>query len=206
MRIFREVQQIMGRLQDEESRCIFRHRLNYLTDGDPYHLIRMVEESQRGFHPPKVIHDMEMLWQADKSQLERGVVVYGTGMDSGPATARLKEYGVPILAYCDGDPTKQGKAYGDIMIISPEQLRQEHKTDIVVVATQRYMWEICDNLISWGFDATQLYQVGGLDYPCYNYVDTPQYFGPSFIQPVEDSKLNYSEIGWSFLDTVLYCV
>jgi hypothetical protein len=91
-----------------------------------------------------------------KEKGDGDVIVYGTGETANKIIPVLESFGIKIKFLCDSNKDKQGKIIHGINVISPEMLKLQFSSSIVIISTILYTDEIYDYLIGMGIDGKQI--------------------------------------------------
>ena len=121
-----KIRDFYNALQDEESRYIFIHRMNYLLTGRRDYLREMTENVNRLFHPAKQIRNISHLF-SDNEQSKKRTILYGAGLESGLHLETCKKTGLNVIAFSDSNASKwdnepEGRMHLGFPIISREEL------------------------------------------------------------------------------------
>jgi len=179
-----KIKQIFDKLQDDESRMIFKHRLLHYLDGSNTHLFNMLDElnvlnlaPSRKF-APEIYSRMSEFVEIYR-QSPAPIIAYGAGIQA--------EFILPLVEYkcskvtclCDTNPELWGAEKYGYHIISPEALIKDYDTAYIIIST--FLLEtaqpIYDKLLTLGFKKEKIFW-----FPAYE-VGVRQYFGSSFIKP-----------------------
>lgn len=182
MEVIGELRKIYGCLSDEESREIFRLKMEYLLTGD-YHSIEAITNKFLPQMQTAPIYPVEKILELSGT---RPIVCYGAGDNA----SFFADYwrGFPsgkIAAFCDQKKELQRTGFLRYKVISPEQLKAEYKDVFVVISSTIYCEEIKNNLLPMGFSSDQiLTQI----FPPLLSAEN-QYFDPSIIRFDKDGEI-----------------
>jgi len=79
------------------------------------------------------------------------VAIFGAGSLGKELFDTLKYNGITPATFCDTDPLKIGTNIDDVRIVSPEELRDNFSSSMVVIAALRHRNAVNDKLIKYGF-------------------------------------------------------
>ena len=135
---FVEARKIYDLLEDEESKIVFKNRLLYLVTGERKYIHHMVEYN----YPEHYQNFAEICKRATE------IVLYGAGDYCYSAFEACLEYADRKPDYiCDSNEEKWGKiGPGGLQVISPEELKREHKEATVIISTVQCKDEIMEKL------------------------------------------------------------
>ena len=126
-----DLKKVYGLLEDDESRHIYRNRLNWLMTGDDAYLDEVVDLYLPALAPsmPRRIAD----W-LDSIRKDYKVIVYGVGKRTRQFSYLFKDHlGDRLIGFCDGDTEKQGIFYMGLPIMAPEKLKEYDPVSIAVM-------------------------------------------------------------------------
>lgn len=93
---------------------------------------------------PDVAEEMELRKRTQKPALNRGVVLFGAGVDS---TWPIEVIGTDNIEYIvDNDPMRQGQKIKDLDIVPFSRLLGEKDTPLVLISSSRYYFDIAKQL------------------------------------------------------------
>jgi len=191
---YAKIRAFYNKLEDEESRVIFHYRLNYLITGDRKHLYDMTVETNRLFHPAKIVRNINVLLN-NAEQYTQGAIVYSLGENTEHCIRLLRDKQINVSAICDIRYQKwQPDGYLGVHVISPEELfaNNEYKNCAIVMSNAVWQQENCDTLIANGFSENNIFVIEG-QYNFTNYPYLPSYFQQEFI--TLDDNETYVDIG-----------
>lgn len=148
-----ELRKIYGYLSDEESREIFKLRMEYLITGD-YHPIETICQK---YLPTLQSGPLYSVDEIIKMSGERHIVCYGAGGDASFYADYWKgfEQG-KIVAFCDRSEVLQKTGFLGFNVISPDQLKNKYGNAFVVITSSMYGEDIKEDLLSEGFSEDQI--------------------------------------------------
>ncbi|MCI9577213.1 MAG: FkbM family methyltransferase [Oscillibacter sp.] len=171
---------VYGMLEDEISRDIYLHRLNYMVSGDYRHIREIVTRYLPKLSPltGETIEDLRASMPQD-----RKVVLYGAGA-FGKEMLACWEQDKRFLGFCSHTRKKQEEGYLGYPCISPEELLQRRDLSVVISA----LWardEIMQVLRDGNYPEELIFHTKGLFVE-----DSPgQYFDPEFMTYGEEEVL-----------------
>lgn len=154
MEAINELRKVYEVLSDEESREIFRLRMEYLLTGD----YRSIEAITRKYLPTLSTSPYYTPDEIVKMAGEKDIVIYAAGGD----LVFYKDYwdGFPkgrIVAFCDKNENMQKLGFLGNRVISPRQLSDEYnKNSFVVISSTIYGDDIKNELLQSGFSSDQI--------------------------------------------------
>lgn len=176
--ITQEIKDIYSKLSDEESRDLFNHRLLYCLSGEEQHLYNMLSSVNARLRKEYADSDPNLLsnfpHSAEGPKLD--VVMFGAGGTANSCEHFAEFFNFNVLCFCDNDKGKQGKEFLGYKIISPEQLAESYKDEVVVIPNYFYVDEMYSQLIDLGFSADKIFCINRN----YSY-HKQQYFGEDFL-------------------------
>jgi FkbM family methyltransferase len=178
-----KIRDFYNKLEDEESRLIFRYRLNYLFTGDRKYLTDMTIDVNRLFHPAKIIRNIDVL-PGNTNLHKHGAVIYSMGENTEYCVKLLRENRIHIHAICDVlYQNWQPDGYLGIPVISPEELYNDiqYKRHAIVMSNADWQQVNCDALINKGFSYESIFVLEG-QYNFTNYPYKPFYYEQEFIK------------------------
>jgi len=198
---YAKIRTFYNKLEDEESRFIFRYRLNYLFTGERNFLQDMTADVNRLFHPAKIVRNIDsLLNNADGKN--QSAIIYSMGENTERCIKLLREKKFCIQAICDV-LYKQWKpdGYHGIPVISPEELslNEEYKSYNIVMSNAVWQQINTDTLIANGFSFENIFVIEG-QYNFTNYPHLPSYFQQEFIKLTDNET--YIDVGCYTGDTI----
>lgn len=182
--LWNEINTIYTKLSDEESRFIFKKRLQYSldnTDAGPIRDIAVREEYDgKGTMRTLIINS--------EKYFERELVIFGAVRVGEVAKMNLEGlYGFKnVVAFCDNDKDKQGKMLGGAPVISVEEACKSYSGAVYLVVAVYHFEEIKEQLLSLGVSEDNIF-VREIPADVYGL----QYF---------DKKLLSDQVGGVFID------
>ena len=85
------------------------------------------------------------------------VVLFGAGELGEQLFVTLKYYGITPDFFCDNDASKSGQLYCGIPIISFDELITSHQNSLIVIATQKYLEAVTNQLLKNGFRTDRVF-------------------------------------------------
>lgn len=162
-----------NKLADEESRFIFRKRVEYLISGEDRLLTQMTYETNSLFHLPKIIRDYT---DRNKNPSTK-TIIYGGGGAAQSCLNYVRQCGGEVIAICDKKYEKPG---GEMRLglptLSPRQLAQAQYNDCdIVVSAYNFKEEICTELVVMGINENRIF-LPGYNFRLTNYLYSTEYF------------------------------
>ena len=198
---YAEIRTFYNTLEDEESRFVFRHRLNYLFTGDRKFLYDMTADSNRLFHPAKIIRNIKHLLE-NANQFTQGAIIYSMGENTANCLKQLNDKNIKVIAICDLLYQQwQPDGYMGSPVISPEELvkNDEYRKCAVVMSNAVWQQVNTDTLITHGFSSDNIFVIEG-QYNFTNYPYKPSYFQQDFINLYDNET--YVDVGCYTGDTI----
>lgn len=84
------------------------------------------------------------------------LVLFGAGSLGQELCVALNNHGVRPVAFCDSDPSKKGTVLCGIPVITIDELNQNHKNSLVLIATKKHSTSVRDFLRDNGFEDEML--------------------------------------------------
>lgn len=135
---------LKDKLLDEESKTIFDARIDYMIMRERDAFIEKVWPFLNNMYCP----DLESY--TDKKR-NRKIVIFGAGHD-GIITKRVLELcGYMAWCFCDSSKYKTFEIIEGINIISPDELVDNYKNCLVIIASRLYFKEMYDQLLAMKF-------------------------------------------------------
>lgn len=189
-----ECKKVYGMLEDEVSRDIYLHRLNYLVSGD-YKYIREILAAYLPELPPLSGRTMED-FRASLPQ-DRKIVLYGAG-SNGKELLPYWEHDPRFIGFCSHTKQKQKAGYLGHPCMSPEELlRRKDLTVVVSVTAKKNYTEIMQLLRDGGYPENLIFHARGF----FQEAVENQYFEPEIITYGEDEV--FLDVGCLDLNTAL---
>lgn len=145
---YQAMNQIYGRLQDEESRVLFEMRINYLINQD-------CNDYMEG------LHGLYNDWYSQKelnrklSMNPKGIIIFGVGPCGMTLKQRL-QYFIGDLNILLCDTYRAGEIVDGKRVLSINEVVQEYREYLVVIGTDRYGDEVYNELVQNGFDEANI--------------------------------------------------
>lgn len=140
------VKNIYQKLQDEESKIIFKNRLLYSITNEKQYIENIVGMNEYGKKFLKRIHAND-------------IYIFGGGIWGNEIT---KIYGSYIKGVFDNDVTKSGKMLNGILIQKPDDIIDEKFEGIVIITTKKFCQEISEQLLKLGMPKRNIYDIEGV--------------------------------------------
>jgi FkbM family methyltransferase len=196
---YANIRAFYNELQDEESRHIFRSRVEYLFTGDREILRDMTETVNKTFHPAIIIRNVSALPNSVSPDTE--VVIFSVGEFSELCCLMLREKGFHVRAFCDPRHKSFQGGYLGAPVISSDTLAADaiYRKCAVVFSNPVWQQVNCELLISKGFRPGNLFVYEG-EYRFTNYAHRPGYFEQEFFA-FSDGEV-YADVGCLDGDTI----
>lgn len=142
--IYRKINSIWEKLQDEESKILMEARLNYSITRDRPQLYAAVDE---------VVHD----WSCSivENFLEKssgkGLILWGCGFDGTEIKRVLDLCHYSLDFFCDSDKRKVGMKIDGVPVISVEELTEKYTDYSVIIGSRKYKEEMNEVLLAHHF-------------------------------------------------------
>ncbi len=167
-----QVKQVYGMLEDEESKDIYIHRMDYLVTGNPCYLDHIID----AYVPDLKRKGCSLAQDLDDRFHGLDVIIWGCGYSVRNNTGCWKGIG-KLLCFCDRDSRKQKEGFFGFPVISPEEVLSNHTDAVIVIGTGNYYEEIKVELCKRGVPCERILNLG-------NYVpmsSAHQYFEEPFL-------------------------
>jgi FkbM family methyltransferase len=156
------IKMIYDKLQDDESRLIFDHRLRYYQTGDVTYLLNMLSELDNVYdnytHVPESRKNRLSALKKRLAYEKRDIVMYGAGGAlNGVLFLLNKHIGVEPVCICDSDSKKWDTKKDGLNIISPHELQQKHKDSYIVISGINYNDKIFNDLLTLGYSPDNIF-------------------------------------------------
>jgi FkbM family methyltransferase len=189
-------------LQDEESRYIYRQRIEYLFTGDRDYIVKMVKGANQYFHSSKKTEGIISLF--DLYRENKKVVLYGAGECSGLFFESMKKAEFDVLAFCETNKSKfakNGYMHLGTPVIDGRQLLEDakYKNIPILISTIGFADEILNILISHSVNTERIFTHNTRNFT--NYRHSENYFGLDFLPPVKNEI--YVDAGVFNGDTII---
>jgi len=143
-----KLEHIYTALIDEESRDWFDAKIEYMITREPDNFLNSLFALSRKYKKNWRHIGMERFVKGKEYQ---GIVVYGCGHD-GKATKEILDLcGYPITCWCDSSKQIVGSEVKGLKVISTEELVENYRECLVIVASTKYKSEIKERLRAFGF-------------------------------------------------------
>ena len=153
MEAISELRKIYDYLSDEESREIFRLRMEFLITGD-YHPIEIITRKYLPMLQSSPINSVDEILKISGG---KRIVCYGAGDDALFYADYWREFPQgKIVAFCDRTSELQGTGFLGYKVISPEQLQADYKDAFIIISSTIYGEEIKNNLMLMGVSSDQI--------------------------------------------------
>ncbi len=133
--ILENLRSVYQLLEDEESKYVYIHRLNYLITGDRSYIDQIVTTYMPHLPVRKRIEDI-LSWMPAK----HGIILYGAG-EQGEKILPFVKDDKRFIGFCSKNVRKQENGYLGYPVISPGALLRKKDTSIIV-STIKYQEEI----------------------------------------------------------------
>ncbi|MNO27494.1 hypothetical protein D3C76_173700 [compost metagenome] len=179
---FSHSKNVYDSLVDKESKDFFSLRMLFNLTLDWRYIKELVsvvpEFSNLVSHP-----HIELFIKCQNYITEqRNLIIYGAG-EWGKSLLNVLSFEVKWYGFCDKDSEKQKSTYCGLPVISPEQLIDNHKDDIVIIASVQYKDEIYNELIVSGFNSEHILFFNSDPYSLTHFLNDKQYFEESIVIP-----------------------
>jgi len=199
---YAKIRAFYSKLEDEESRFIFRSRISYLFTGERKILYDMTTDTNRLFHPAKIIRNIRYL--LDNAELHcKDAIIYSLGENTKHCLTLLREKQINVHAICDIMYQKwQPDGYLGLPVISPNELVAEarYRNYLIIMSNPIWQQENSDTLIMKGFSSDNIFVTEGR-YRFTNYPHLPSYFQQEFIKLTDTET--YIDVGCYTGDTIM---
>ena len=139
-------------LEDEQSRYIYRKRLNWLITRD-YHYIGDILDR---YSPNARIYPNRTIEEIEKSIGNRQIIIYGAGGDAVFYISYLRKINKDlVIGFCDRDAKLQTQGFYGYRVLSPLELTL-HMDAVIIVTPSRFNDEIREYLEDIGFKSEQI--------------------------------------------------
>ena len=168
--LWKEIENIYSKLQDEESKLIFFKRLQYSLENNDAGPIRdiVIGDGYTGEGPLRAL-----ISKLEKYK-EEEIIIQGAIRGGEIIKMALEGYGFKnIVAFCDNDKSKQGRIFGNMPVISVEEACRVHSNAVFVIMAVYHLDEIKEQLLSLGINEANIF-VSEMRYEAYGrqYFDT----------------------------------
>ena len=168
-----KIKAVFDRLQDDESRQIFTHRLAFFLDGNYERCLTHLQDMFFAAEQKPENYTKSFLRLKDSFAGNDRIVLFGAGHYSQYIVYILTRYGLKADCFCDSDPLKQNTDIHGLPVISPETLFKEYDNDYILISSVDFKNEIRSFLLSKGIPEDRIL------FPYPNLLGR-QYFIPEF--------------------------
>lgn len=152
--LWKEINNIYSKLQDEESKFIFFKRLQYSLDNNNTQPIREIVVGD-GYTGEGTLR--ALIGNLEKYR-EEEVVIQGAIRSGEIIKMALEGYGFKkVVAFCDNDKGKQGGNLGKLPVLSVEEACRQHKHAVFLVMAVYHFDEIKEQLIHLGIKEANIF-------------------------------------------------
>lgn len=189
-----DLEKIYNRLQDEESKFIFRKRLEYnLCHENTESLFEMVTCKEDNGEQ----NVYTLLKNRDCYSKERSIVIFGAGYYGQIIEPFIEAYKIgTLVAYCDNSKELQGTKYGNIPILSVEEACKSEPTALFLLESHNAVKDRKKQLISLGIDEDNIFEAFPV-LPIYGV----QYFEKSIIRACSEGEVFIDGGSFDLMDT-----
>ncbi|HHV10480.1 MAG TPA: FkbM family methyltransferase [Clostridiales bacterium] len=166
------IQEIVEKLGDEESKCIFNARIQYAIKRDETEFLNDIFSLYKEYR----INEFESFISNLKNGDKKNIVIFGAGYDGKKTWEILKrsKYRDRVIAFADNNIGLIGKQVDSLNVLSPDDLL--NKEYIVLIATAKYVNQIYEQLLRYDIPRESIF------YPRMRKI--------------------YAENGWQYFDTI----
>lgn len=151
--LWKEINNIYSRLQDDESKFIFFKRLQYNLDNNAGFMRDIVVGN--GYTGEGTLRTL--IKNLEKYR-EEEIVILGAIRGGELAKMALEGYGFKkVVAFCDNDKSKQGKTLGCLPVLSVEEACRMHNKAVFLVMAVYHLDEITEQLLSLGIHTENIF-------------------------------------------------
>ncbi len=189
-----ELKYIYSKLQDEESKLIFRKRLEYsLCHKNAENLLEMVTQKEDdGKHSIYTL-----LKNRNCASKERPVILFGAGYYGQIAGPFIETYQIgTLVAYCDNNKELQGTKCGNFPIWSVEEACKLEPDALFILESVKSEKEMKGQLMSLGIKEENIFW-GELMLPIYG----AQYFDKDIIRACSENEVFIDGGAFNLMDT-----
>lgn len=183
--IFPQAKKVYDSLLDDQSKRFFSLRLLYNFTSDMSFIKEIVTDIDE--FKNENLHPYIEFYIACKKHIadNRKIIIYGAGV-WGKYLYETFSNGLKWHSFCDKDVDKQKSSFCNLPVISPEQLIQKHKDDIIVIGTKNYKEEVFHELVAMGIQSDHILTIPSDPYSVTHFLNEKQYFESSLIQSQEN--------------------
>lgn len=180
--IWKEIEDIYNRLQDEKSKFIFRKRLEYNLcheSKEALYAIGVCEEDNEEHSFYTLLKNRNMYLK------EQPIVIFGAGRVGASYKNIINYYEVgKVVAYCDNKKELWGTDYRGVQVLSVEETHERYPSALFIVASVYFGMSM----------KTQLLNLGVKDENIFMYISNDkifgiQYFDQNIIHSYSDNNL-----------------
>lgn len=152
--LWKEINNIYNKLQDDKSKFIFFKRLQYNLDNNNAEPIRNIVVGE-GYTGEGTLRTLISNLEKYK---EKEIVILGAIRGGEIIKMALEGYGFKkITSFCDNDKSKQGKLLANLPVFSVEEACRLHNEAIFLVMAVYHFDEIKDQLLSLGINEENIF-------------------------------------------------
>lgn len=137
---FNMSKEIYNNCADELSKILYIDKILYAMTGEEKYTYKLVDDG---------ITKLSTSGKLDRLMNFEKVVIYGAGDNLEHVFTFCKLHSIHISYICDKDTNKQGKEYNNILIISPEELIQNHLDAGILISTTKYLQDVKNFLLTY---------------------------------------------------------
>lgn len=141
---YQAMNQIYGRLQDEESQTLFEMRINYLMDRDQNNYMEELRDLYHDWRPSKELDEKISRLQPKE------IIIFGCGYGGRTIRWMLPIWGYQASCFCDN--YKSGENVDGLEVLSLDEMINNHKDYLVIISSFEHAKEIYDQLIGSGIE------------------------------------------------------
>lgn len=174
-----DIKKVFEWLKDDESRYIFKNRMQFLNTGDYQYIHNIVKKYVHNRVDCGYCNFKKEEEVIPAIQNKENLIVFGAGHLGRRVKRLCKKYSVKIDFYCDSNPKKWNTKFDEeIEIISPEKLKGfSQKNCCIIIAVKDMPDKIEKQLVKEGFHDVVIYS----DYLTRFIDDENQYFDQGII-------------------------
>jgi hypothetical protein len=170
----RDLKEFYSKLQDDESRALFKAwLLRFLDENDEHVWDNAGSMFKKGYFSDEIAKLIKLKHDGFE------IVLYGAGIVGKYAYIYFERHGLIADFFCDKNPEKQNTKYMNCPVISLQTLRKEHKNAVIVITTSK-VWadEIKKEL--------ENIEIGKHIYDFFINYQIHGYFNYNFLNPVKN--------------------
>lgn len=134
-----KLETIYERLQDEESRFLFRARVDYMITRDS----EKYEKDIFSLNKQWICKELEEKLQ--KTKIER-IVIFGSGSDGKLTKRALDVCNYSLACFCDSDLNKVGTDVDGLPVIAVDEVIKNVENTLIIIASRKYKDEMYELL------------------------------------------------------------